>query len=241
MYLKNNYPFVCLKVCICSGVSIILPFWLSGLRLSLTCPGASLGMDNQGLKKRLFCYMVDQLIWLFHPIFLSFQLTYNQIKIEIMLRQKKVNEEVFTRNIERKKKLFLYLSTYKKMELNFEKIFQMTGKIILLALVWSETRTRHGGLESGNGSGWAQLNLVHKDEFNIPAELVIAISVMFSLATFTFSQTAGIAGLRMYFPMPSRLLIGCSALFSCVIRILCFVLFFSPCLGLWNLLRHYQG
>ena len=148
-----------------------------------------------------------------------------------MLGQTNVNEEDYTQNIERKKKLFLFLNTYKKMELNFETIFQMTGKIILLALVWSETRTSHGLLTV----------FENKDAFNIPAELFIVLSVMFSFVTFTFSQTAGIAGLRMYFPMPSRLLIGCSALFSCVIRILCFVLFFSPCLGLWNLLRHYQG
>ena len=231
MNFFNKYPFVCLKVCICLGASIILPFWLSGLRLSLTCPGVSLGMDNQGLKKRLCCYMVDQLIWLFHPIFISFQLTYYQVDMEMMLGQRNVNEKRFTRNIERKKKLFLYLNTYNKMELNFETIFQMTGKIILLALVWSKTRTSHGLLTV----------FENKDAFNIPAELFIVLSVMFSIVTFTFSQTVGIAGLRMYFPMPSRLLIGCSALFSCVIRVLCFVLFFSPCLGLWNLLRHYQG
>ena len=228
---SDNYPFVCLKVCICLGASIILPFWLSGIRLSLTCPGVSLGLDNKGLKKKLFCYMVDQLFWLFHPIFISFQLTYSQIKIEMMLGQKNVNGEVFTRNIERKEKLFLYLKNYKKMELNIETIFQMTGKIILLALVWSETRTSHGLLTV----------FENKDVFNIPAELFIALSVMFSFVTFTFAQTAGIAGRRVYFPIASRLLIGFSALFSCLIRVMCFVLFFSPCLGLWNLLRHYQG
>ena len=36
------------------------------------------------------------------------------------------------------------LKVFKKMELNIETIFQMTGKMILIALVKSETRTTQG-------------------------------------------------------------------------------------------------
>ena len=117
------------------------------------------------------------------------------------------------------------------MELNLETMFQLTGKIILIALVDSQTRTTQGLLTIFD----------EKDIFGIPAKLFIGLSVAFSFASFSFAQTAGIAGSRIYFPLRSRALIGGSALLSSMIRVLTYILYFSPCLGLWNLLPHFQG
>ena len=101
----------------------------------------------------------------------------------------------------------------------------------MIALVESETRTTQGLLTVFD----------EKDMFGIPAKLFIGLSVAFSFASFSFAQTAGIGGFRIYFPMKSRALIGGYAFLSSVRRVITFVLYFSPCLGLWNLLRHYQG
>ena len=219
------------QICVCLGVTILLPYWLSSLRLSLKNPGFSLGLKNVGYTRWIFCFFIDQLLWIFHPIFLSLQEAYLIIKNQMILKLKDVHDERYIQNLEKLKQVTLYLKLYKKMELNLETIFQLTGKLILIALVESQTRTTQGLLTIFD----------EKDIFGMPAKLFIALSIFFSFASFSFAQTAGIAGFRVYFPLKSRILIGGSALLSSLVRVMIFVLYFSPCLGLWNLLWHYQG
>ena len=107
----------------------------------------------------------------------------------------------------------------------------MTGKIILIALVRSDTRTTQGLLTV----------FEKRDYFGIDSEVFIISSVIFSFTTFSLAQTLGIAGSRVYNPLTAKLLIGGSALFACAKKVMTYVKYFSPCLGLWNLLRHYQG
>ena len=197
----------------------------------MTCPGVSLGLRNDTWGRWIFCIVIDQLLWLFHPIFLSLRQTYLIIMNKIILESKDVHDERYIKNLDKQNQLTLYLKLYKKMELNLETIFQLTGKLILIVLVESETRTTQGLLTLFD----------EKDIFGISAKLFIGLSVLFSFASFSFAQSAGIAGLRIYFPMKSRALIGCSALLAAITRVLTFILYFSPCLGLWNLLRHFQG
>ena len=107
----------------------------------------------------------------------------------------------------------------------------MTGKMILIALVQSETRTTQGLLSV----------FEEKDYFGIDSMVFITLSVLFSFCTFSLAQTVGIAGSRIYNPLSAKLLIGSSALLACAKRVMTYVKYFSPCLGLFNLLRHYQG
>ena len=206
-------------------------FWLSSLRLSIACPGVSLGIRNDGWKRMLFCIIIDQLVWILHPIFLSLQEAYLITQNQLMLESGDIDDEKYSQNLEKRKQLTLYLKLYKKMELNLETMFQLTGKIVMIALVDSETRTTQGLLTIFD----------EQDIFGIPAKLFIVLSIAFSFASFSFAQTAGIAGFRIYFPLKSRALIGSSALLASITRVMTFVLYFSPCLGLWNLLRHFQG
>ena len=61
-----------------------------------------------------------------------------------MLRSKDVDNKKFSQNLEEQERFLMCLKVFKKMELNIETIFQMTGKMILIALVRSETRTTQG-------------------------------------------------------------------------------------------------
>ena len=179
----------------------------------------------------LFCIIIDQLLWILNPIFLSLQEAYLVTQNQLMLESGDIDDEKYSQNLEKRKQLTLYLKLYKKMELNLETMFQLTGKIILIALVDSDTRTTQGLLTIFD----------EQDILGIPAKLFIVLSIAFSFASYSFAQTAGIAGFRIYFPFKSRALIGCSALVASLTRTMSFVLYFSPCLGLWNLLRHFQG
>jgi len=198
-----------------------------------TCPGISLGLKNDGPKRRLFCYFIDQLLWAFHPILLSIQVAYLQIRKEMLLELNDINGGDYAQISEKQRQLLAYLHIYKKMELNLETIFQMSGKLVLLLFAWSETRTSQGlfsVLQQGNNT-----------VFGIPAEIVVFLSVLFSFATFSFAQTAGIAGSRVYFPLKSRLILGLSSICACIKRVFTIIFYLTPSLGLWNILRHYQA
>ena len=70
----------------------------------------------------------------------------------MLLELKDVNGDLYAQITEKQKQLLLYLHIYKKMELNLETIFQMSGKLILLLFVWSKTRTSQGKENKENWS-----------------------------------------------------------------------------------------
>ena len=53
----------------------------------------------------------------------------------MILESKSVDDEEYIQNLEKQNQLSFYLKMYKKMELNLETIFQLTGKLILIALL----------------------------------------------------------------------------------------------------------
>ena len=77
-------------------------------------------------------------------MFLSLHVFYRQMLNDVLLRLKNIHGDRYWKNLEEQNRLTSFLNTYKKMELNIETIFQMTGKVILLALVYSQTRTTQG-------------------------------------------------------------------------------------------------
>merc|ERR1712156_398298 len=107
----------------------------------------------------------------------------------------------------------------------------MTWRIMFILLIVSETSVITGIKNAFDD----------KDVLGIPANCFNIFSIIFSLTSFSFAQTCGVSGVRAYFPWSSRLLIGCSALLSLIIRVMSFLLYFTPCLGLMDLLRHFQA
>ena len=55
------------------------------------------------------------------------------------------------------------------------------------------------------------------------------------------SQTEGIAGHRKYNPFKFRMMLALYALLSVIMRSTGIIMYFTPDLGLFNLLRHLQG
>ena len=75
----------------------------------------------------------------------------------------------------------------------------------------------------------------------VPVEAAIIIYFLWSLASFTFAHAKGLTGHRDYFPFISKLILLSSVLLATIVRIMAITFFFAPSLGLFNLLRHYQG
>ena len=94
--------------------------------------------------RKILCFFIDQLLCLFHPIILLLRVTTYTIENQMIIEARDVEDEKYSKNLEKVNKLTVYLRLFKKMELNLETIYQMTGKIILLAIVESQTRTTQG-------------------------------------------------------------------------------------------------
>ena len=103
-----------------------------------------MSLNNIGCCRWILCFCLDQILCFFHPIIFLLRVTKLEIQNKMMLMSKDINDEKFSQNLEEQKKFLMCLKVFKKMELNIETIFQMTGKMILIALVKSETRTNQG-------------------------------------------------------------------------------------------------
>ena len=243
----------------CLIASVVFPLWISSLRLSVTTPGYSLNSNksngNSNCLKRCIIFIFDQLLSLIHPVLLQCQLIVLEREyVKIVNMNDKSKNEAFLQIIQKRKKLDYQMKIFKKLELNIETIFQLCGQFLLLLLAESETRTlqaftalfKQSDIEISDISkkDWMKQNNyinLQEGKFIIPAHTFVIISVLFSIFTFTYSQSGGVAGHRVYFPIKSKITIGFSALMACVTRVTSMVLYFSPVMGLWNLTRHLHG
>ena len=77
--------------------------------------------------------------------------------------------------------------------------------------------------------------------FIIDARYIMALSFLWSLYSFTTSHVTGLTGHRDYFPFSSKSLLLASVLCATLNRVITTQIFFTPPLGLFDILRHYQG
>ena len=77
--------------------------------------------------------------------------------------------------------------------------------------------------------------------FKIDAKVIVAISFLWSLYSFTYSNVRGLTGHRDYCPISSKMILLASVLCATLNRVITTTIFYTPPLGLFNILRHYQG
>ena len=124
-----------------------------------------------------------------------------------------------------------YVSKLIHNEVGLESHLQLVLSIILLLLAISDTRTITG-VET----------IFHSDSFFfISTEWVIVLSTMLSLFSCVRAHLKGISKIQAYQTSKSTLLMVTFSLASITIRVFSYVLFWTPALGLFNILRHLQG
>ena len=119
-----------------------------------------------------------------------------------------------------------------RTELGLEATFQIAISITLLMFSKSETRIEQG-LKEIFDSGESTLGL--------PVELLLIAGILWSYKQAWTSYVRGISLKKDYFPIESKLFIGLYVLISITIKVSIMILYLAPCLGLFNVLRHYQG
>ena len=191
------------------------------------------------------------LLVIFAPFIMFIQklrLTYLSMKIEANPR----NDFAAQEWIEAKRELYNHI----KLELGLETIYQLAGQLILLALAITETPTNEGlktvFMDCGGQIEDSNFGFVDKAFQNILesigiercelSKVLLIISIAFSFICCLTSHLSALSACREHFPnFCSKIVAIFYSLFSCTTRVMAIVLFFAVPLGLFSLLKHWQG
>ena len=123
-----------------------------------------------------------------------------------------------------------HVGQYVKTDLGMESHCQLTLTIILVLLAYSETRTIVGFEELFAGTF-----------FYIPIDTALPLSITWSLLSCVGAFLKGISKKRKHSTATSTGIILVYSGISIFLRTFSIVLYWTPCLGLLNCLRHLQG
>lgn len=146
------------------------------------------------------------------------------LKMHVLDLQEKL--QIDTADHYKEKSIVKYhLRNMGKLELGLETIYQLQLQLILLFNALSKTRTNEG------------FNVIFEDGQNVWSTVLLTLSSIWSFVSCSMSHIQGLSLSRDHFPVVSKLLIGLYALLSVFKRVLCVILYFTPSLGLFSLLR----
>ena len=183
------------------------------------------------------CCLLSILLAVFQPIRLHYKLAtakfirrrlicFNDIflAIDLKLEVKKIEE------------LEKELTKHTRIQQGLETVFQTTINAILVCYAYSSTKTRQG-LEA----------IFTRNDFvfmgaTISPTVIIAVLLTINLMSLIRAHMNGfIMGHGSNYILRGKLLVYLFVASAIVVRIMSITMYFTPILGLFNLLRHYQG
>ena len=222
--LKCINLFPTFQIIWCYFLSILVPLILSSSLRNR--------MGQVSTMKFLFDY-----INIFHPIILHYRLVRARI-----IRKKVIDKnrlefapkfETICGKIALMEKELLEQT---HLQMGFETNYQLIASSTLICFAYSSTKT-HQGL-----AGLFQEDDVKS--FGIPLSSIAIIVILMTLSFISFIKTHlnGISeGYFTYYCFIGKCLFLLSTISGCLVRIASITLYFSPSLGLFNTLHHYQG
>ena len=223
--------------------SVAFPMAISGARLAISAPHV-IFWKAEGLLRIVFSVLTFVTVPL-HSLILALR----QYYIELRLRADVGSKDVSAQTAKTKKLLAMsddlhyHLCSHTKLELGLETIFQLCLKLILLAYAQSSTRTTEGLSQMFEKN----VDLINIDYNTLEGAkslyLVILLytSTVWSLISNVKSHINGLSANRKRFPFASKMIVAVYAFFASTSRVVAIILFFSPSLGLFNLLQHWKG
>ena len=182
-------------------------------------------------------FLFDVITSIIHPIQLRFRLAASKfIKNEIILLNDARIGENFKDIVMKIRELDRDLLKQTRLYLGLETSFQVAGSTVLLFFAKSSTKTSQGlsALLENNTSVVMGLSL--------PSEVVIAALLVVSLLCFLNVHINGtVEGYASNYKLLGKLTILIGIICAVFVRVASILLYFSTNLGLFNLLRHYQG
>ena len=150
----------------------------------------------------------------------------NDVRIDANLKEIIENKRELERDLLKETRLYLGLET----------IFQVAGNTILLFFATSSTKTRQGLSALLENNAYVFMGL------SLPSEVVIAVLLVVNLLSFINVHLNGmVEGYASNYKLLGKLTIVIGIICAVFVRIASILLYFSPNLGLFDMLRHYQG
>ena len=176
------------------------------------------------------------LITVVQPVKLHFKI----LMLKFVRKKTLSQNETYSPNIydtnKRIEKCEKKLTRHVRLQLGLETTFQLTGNAILLLFAYSYTKTNQGL------TAFFETSSIDILGFNITPRVVIAFLLVMNLLGYIRAHFNGIVvGYASNYNLVAKLLLLLSILCSSIAGILSKILYFSPPLGLFNLLHHYQG
>ena len=173
----------------------------------------------------------------FQPIQLHYKLVVAKFIKETIIKQTDLTlassyDEICTRikQIENK------LTKHNQVQLGFETIYQLIGTSILICYANSDTKTRQGL------TAFFKENNLDFMGFTLTSEVAITILLALNLLSFIKAHFTGvITGYASNYHLVGKFVILLCITLNAIVRVGSISLYFSPVLGLFNLLHHYQG
>ena len=200
-------------------ITTILPHILSSLRLLFTVPQLLVGKRDTIWQKILLVAIIP-----IQPLFLL-------IRLKMTLIQRKYYSlSIFRKKLPTYKLLKNNTTKYIRSILGLETTFQLIVLLVLQFYAVSQTRTSQG-LE--------QLFEQESILFIDPKTFLI-ITTIWTMISSTKSYISSSSS-RDYFPTKSKIVLAVFAGCSLIMRVSSVIYYFTPSLGLFNVLRHLQG
>ena len=212
---------------------------LGGLRLALIYPDAIFGSTAIKNRKSYILYSIISLLIIpFHSALLQLKLH----NIQLILRTNPKNKTFLLK----KDKITCYKRNFAKVEIGLETIYQMAGLNLLLFLSKSSTSTYTDPVQlleeqSTEGTQSFLGFEISKHTLRDIFEILGYISIGFSLLSCTRSHLNVLSTEREHFPFTSQCLAIMSTVIAISKKLLTIILFFTPTLGLFNLLNHWKA
>ena len=121
------------------------------------------------------------------------------------------------------------LNRHIKLELGLESVYQLVITLILLLLSYTETPVEKG------------LKTVFKEGLGALPLFLLVTSNILSAKSFATSHCKVLNVCREHFPSTSRLIATLYSLCGLITRVVAIIMYFTVPLGLFSLLRHWQG
>ena len=131
--------------------------------------------------------------------------------------------------IKAKEELKRTMNRHIKIELGLETMYQLVITLILLLLSYTQTPVENG-LKAAFNEGLGALPL-----------FLLTVSNILSAKSFTSSHCKVLNVCREHFPFTSRLAASLYSLCGLITRVVGMIMYFTVPLGLFSLLRHWQG
>ena len=220
----ENYTIFSSVVWIMMLIIVVFPTVLAGARLAAT-PDLIFGPYAVKSTKHRIGFAI---ILLMLSPFLSLIIRLKKAYLDMLSRIEPENKAT----IKERDEMMTALAHHVKLELGLETVFQLFGSLLLLFNALSSTRTTDA------------LNQVFNDindNNKTISTFILVASACWSFKSCLKAHLYGLGYCREHFPLQSKAIAAIYAFFAGTKRILTFIMFFAPPLGLFNLLRHLQA